>query len=430
MPKKSFGATTIVLFLICLMYALTYIDRVNVSTAASVMQPDLHFTNMEVGMVFSAFAYPYLFFQIFGGWFSDRFGARKTLAISAIIWSGATVATGLVGSLTALLCVRTLLGFGQGAAFPAATRAMADWTPPTRHGMAQGIMHSSARFGNAMTPPLVVWLIFWTSWRKSFVLLGVISGLWAIVWALYFRDDPRSHSSITPTELQSLPNYALRKRAKQQIPWGPLVRRMIPVTAVYFCYGWTLWLYVAWIPSYFLHRYQLDLRKSAIFSAGVFLGGVLGAALGGVVSDWLLRKTGNINLARRDIVVFGFLMSLIAMLPPMIWHSQTIAATCFSVALFFAEFTVGPMWAIPMDIAPQYSGSASGLMNVGSALAAILSPLVFGYVVDKTGNWDIPFLGSIVLLLVGAFVAAFWMKPGKSLKKLDSGRGPALSMET
>jgi MFS family permease len=88
------------------------------------------------------------------------------------------------------------------------------------------------------------------------------------------------------------------------------------------------------------------------------------------------------------------------------------------------------MWAIPMDIAPQYSGSASGLMNVGSALAAILSPLVFGYVVDKTGNWDIPFLGSIVLLLVGAFVAAFWMKPGKSLKKLDSGRGPALSMET
>jgi nitrate/nitrite transporter NarK len=170
---------------------------------------------------------------------------------------------------------------------------------------------------------------------------------------------------------------------------------MIPVTIVYFCYGWTLWLYVAWTPSYFLHKFQLDLGKSAVFSAGVFLGGVLGAALGGIVSDWLLRKTANINIARRDVVVAGFLLSLTCMVLPMVWRGQTTAAFCFSAALFFAEFTVGPMWAIPMDIAPQCSGSASGLMNVGSALAAILSPLAFGYLVDGTGNWDLPFFGSI-----------------------------------
>jgi sugar phosphate permease len=429
MPKYRIGATTISLSLLCVMYGLTYIDRVSFSTAASVMQPDLHFTNMQVGMVFSAFAYPYLFFQIFGGWFSDQFGARKTLAISAIIWSAATIICGLVGGLTGLLVARTLLGFGQGSAFPAATRAMADWTPAAKHGMAQGFMHSSARLGNALTPPLVVWLISWTSWRESFIILGAVTVLWAIAWAIYFRDDPRRHPSVTLFELRSLPDYGSRRQARRRVPWASLTRRMIPVTIVYFCYGWTLWLYVAWTPSYFLHKFQLDLGKSAVFSAGVFLGGVLGAALGGIVSDWLLRKTANINIARRDVVVAGFLLSLTCMVLPMVWRGQTTAAFCFSAALFFAEFTVGPMWAIPMDIAPQCSGSASGLMNVGSALAAILSPLAFGYLVDGTGNWDLPFFGSIGLLFVGAIVAAVWMKPGAPLESSGQGSGRPLQVD-
>jgi MFS family permease len=140
--------------------------------------------------------------------------------------------------------------------------------------------------------------------------------------------------------------------------------------------------------------------------------------------------TANVNFARRDVVVAGFLLSLSCMVPPMIWHGQAVAAICFSVALFFAEFTVGPMWAIPMEIAPQCSGSASGLMNAGSALAAILSPLVFGYLVDKTGNWDLPFFGSIGLLLIGAIVAALWMKPGNSLKTLSFATETALRIES
>jgi ACS family glucarate transporter-like MFS transporter len=84
------------------------------------------------------------------------------------------------------------------------------------------------------------------------------------------------------------------------------------------------------------------------------------------------------------------------------------------LAFFFSEFTIGPMWAIPMDIAPRFAGSASGLMNTGTAFAAIISPLVFGFIIDKTGNWELPFLGSIGLLLSGA-VLAFWMKPDQAL---------------
>jgi sugar phosphate permease len=411
--SRRLSSTNTVLILLCVMYAITYIDRVNVSTAASVFKKDLHLTNAQVGLVFSAFAYPYLILQIIGGWISDRFGARLTLTVSAIIWATATLFTGLVGSLATMLVARVMLGLGEGATFPTATRAMSDWTPAGKRGFAQGITHSSARLGNALTPPLIAWLMAVVTWRGSFVLLGIVSLAWAVVWLWYFRDDPGKHRGITPAELEVLPRYALRKQ-KDPVPWSRLTRRMLPVTAVYFCYAWTLWLYLAWIPMFFLHSYNLDLKTSALFSGGVFFGGVVGDALGGIVSDSIFRKTNNLNRARRNLVVFGFLCSLAFMVPILFLHNVRLAALCLSVAFFFSEFTIGPMWAIPMDIAPRFSGSASGLMNTGSALAAIISPLVFGYVIDKTGNWELPFLGSIGLLLIGS-VLAFLMKPGEGL---------------
>src|SRR5580698_4511860 len=174
-PSRAFSATAMVLVLICVMYGLTYIDRINVSTAASVFQKELHLSNTQVGLVFSAFAYPYLVFQIIGGWIGDRFGARRALTVSAVIWAGATILTGLAGGLAAMLCARVLLGFGEGATFPTATRAMSDWTVEGKRGFSQGITHSAARLGNALTPPLVVWLMALVTWRGSFIVLGVIS---------------------------------------------------------------------------------------------------------------------------------------------------------------------------------------------------------------------------------------------------------------
>ena len=415
MGRRRFSATKAVLGLICVMYAITYVDRVNVSTAASIFQRELHFTSMQVGLVFSAFAYPYLVFQIIGGWVSDRLGARLTLTVSAIIWGLATLLTGLASGLPSMLCARVLLGFGEGATFPAATRAMSDWTVEGKRGFSQGITHSSARLGNALTPPLVVWLIALVTWRGSFIILGLISLGWTIVWVWYFRNDPGEHAHITAAELEVLPSYALGKvHKRERTPWLLLARRMAPVTVVYFCYGWTLWLYLAWIPSFFVHNYHLDLKQSAFFSAGVFFAGVLGDSLGGIVSDRIFRKTRDFNKARRNLVVISFLCSLACMIPILFSRNLEWGSLYLSLGFFFSEFTVGPMWAIPMDIAPRFSGSASGLMNTGSALAAILSPIVFGFVIDKTNNWELPFLGSIVLLFLGS-IAAFWMKPGEKL---------------
>jgi sugar phosphate permease len=266
-----------------------------------------------------------------------------------------------------------------------------------------------------LTPPLVAWLIALVTWRGSFITLGIVSLVWATAWGVYFRDSPADHAAITREELDRLPKFrSSAERLKVSVPWSRLTRRMVPVTFVYFCYGWTLWLYLAWIPLFFLNSYKMDLRKSALFSAGVFFGGVLGDALGGIVSDRIYEKTRDRNQARRNLVVFGFLASLSFMMPILFVHNVTVAALCLSIAFFFSEFTIGPMWAIPMDIAPKFSGSASGLMNTGSALAAIVSPLIAGYVIDLTGNWELPFLGSIGLLLIGS-ITAFWMKPNEGL---------------
>jgi MFS family permease len=408
-------ATTIVLVLLCLMYGITYIDRVNVSTASLVFKQDLHLTNAQVGLVFSAFAYPYVFFTTIGGWLSDRFGARRALTVSALIWGSATVVTGMTTTLAAMLAARAVLGLGEGATFPIATRAMCEWLPERRRAFAQGVTHSSSRLGTAVTPPLVAWLIALITWRGSFVVLGIVSLAWALAWAVYFRDNPADHFSITAKELESLPPFVLRDRKADPVPWLSLARRMAPVTVVYFCYGWTLWLYLAWIPSFFMHSYHLDIKNSALFSSGVFFAGVVGDTLGGVVSDRILSKTGDRIMARRNLVVAGFVCSLQCMLLIFFVRSAFAAVICLSLGFFFAEFTIGPMWAIPMEIAPQFSGSASGLMNIGSPLAAIVSPVVFGYVIDKTGNWTLPFLGSISILLVGSIVA-FWMRPEKGFR--------------
>jgi MFS family permease len=408
--RKGIPATTTVLILLCFMYALNYVVRVNVSTAAAAFKDELHLTNTDLGWIFSAFAYPYLLFQIISGWISDRVGARLALTVFAVIWSAATVFMGLTGSMSGMLFGRVMLGIGV-SALPTATRAMSAWMPQAKRAFAQGITHSAARLGNALTPPLVAGLIALVAWRGSFVVIGIVSFGWAILWAWYFRDDPADHPAITPAEIATLPKQRSRKDPQRAaVPFLRLARRMSLVTVVYFCYGWTLWFFLAWIPQFFLHSYRLNLNNSSLFAGGVFLGGVLGDVSGGIVSDRIFEKTGDRKKARRNLVVIGFLCSLVIMLPIVLLHNLASAAVCLSLAFFFAEFTVAPMWAIPMDIAPKFSGFASGFMNSGSALAAIISPVLAGKIIDATGNWALPFLGSIALLLFGA-ILALWMKP-------------------
>ncbi|KXU83171.1 MFS transporter [Paraburkholderia monticola] len=405
-----------VLALMCAMSFIMYLDRVNLSAAAGLIRDDLHLSNTNVGLVFAAFAYTYALCQVIGGWVSDRFGAKLTLVTCASIWIVATIATGLAGGLVSLFGARLLLGIGEGAALPAQARALTNWFPSNRRGFVQGLTHSFSRLGNAITPPLVALLVAYSSWRVSFLAVAGLTFVWVVIYAWYFTDDPRKHRHMTAEQETQLP--PLRQSAveatREPTPWRRLLKRIAPTMLVYFCYGWTGWLFFTWLPTFFMHGRGLDLKSSAMFSAGVFLSGVVGNTAGGVLSDRVLKRTRNVVAARRNVIICAFLGALVFLAPVMVVKSLPVMAACMSLSFFFLEMTIGPIWAVPMDITPQHVGVASGLVNAGSAIAGIFTPIVFGLIVDHTGSWTLPFAGSLGLLALG-IVATFFMRPDIAL---------------
>jgi len=178
------------------------------------------------------------------------------------------------------------------------------------------------------------------------------------------------------------------------------------VTLVDFCYGWFLAVFQTWIPSFFLQVYHLDLGKTALFSTAVLLAGVIGDTVGGVLSDAILRRTANLVLARRGVIVLGFAGACGFLLPVLFTHELMTATICLALSFFFAELIVAPIWAAPMDMAPAFAGTASGMMNFGFGVASIVSPAFFGYSIEKTHNWTLAFSVSIALLLLGALLAS------------------------
>jgi MFS family permease len=382
-------ATNRVLWLLCLMYLILYIDRVNIATAAPDMRRDLGLSNADYGWAVSAFAIPYAAFQLIGGWIGDRVGARRTLSLGGLLVCAATALTGAVGGLWSLFLTRLALGVGEGSAFPTATRAMAAWTPRGQWGYAQGITHCFARLGNAVAPPIVAGLI-----------------IWVVVWAWYFRDDPRTHGDVSAAELAELPGVRQgeRETAIAWSEWRRLAWFILPVTAVDFCYGTTLWLFLTWIPSFFYESYQLNLGKSALNTMIVLFGGVVGDTLGGLISDWRLKRTGDLRRARCDVIAVGLLGAVLFLVPVVLIHQLWVAVACLALAFFFSELVVAPIWSVPMDIAPRHAGTASGMMNLGFGIAGIVSPPLFGRLVDLTG-WTYPFLCVALLLLIGGLLA-------------------------
>ena len=422
-------ATRNLLVLLCMMEFVLFIDRVNLAAAAPVMQKDLGLSNIALGLAFSAFNYSYAPFQLVGGWFADRFGARRTLTVCGLAWSITTMATGAVRGLGSLFAVRLVLGMGEGATLPAATRALSNWTALASRGMAVGITHSAGRLGAGAAAPIVALLITWFSWRFSFVALGILSAFWAAVWWWYFHEDPRQHPSITSAELTALSTAnSERQIASGPVPWRRLVPRMTPLMIGYFCQGWTGWLYVTWMPSLFSKNYGLDLKKSSLFYAATLLCSMFAELLGGVVTDHLLRRTGSLQIARSLLIAVSWTLAVAALIPAILVHDLILGIGSFTLALFFLGFAISPIWTATMDIAPNYAGSASALMNSAGAVAGIFSPVMFGWILQRTGSWTTPFTVSLGLLLLGATMT-YWFRPHQPLGALTRVGGLAVAGE-
>jgi MFS family permease len=403
------------LIVMCLMNFVLFMDRVNLAAAAVVVKQDLGLSNVELGFAFAAFNYTYAPFQLLGGWVADRAGARRTLTVCGLAWSITTMATGAVTGLASLFAARFVLGMSEGATLPAATRALSNWTSPATRGTAVGITHSAGRLGAGVAAPVVAFLILWFSWRVSFVVLGVLSAFWALLWWWSFYEDPREHPGITSTELALLPGAdPAKKIASGAVPWRRLIPRMVPMMIGYFCQGWTGWLYLTWMPSLFSKNYGLDLKNSAFFYMATLICAMFAELLGGFSTDYLLRRTGSLRIARSGLIAASWTLAVVSLIPAIFVHDLIIGITAFTFALFFLGFAISPMWTATMDIAPDYAGSASALMNAAGAIAGILSPLMFGWILDRTGSWTAPFAVSLGLLLFGA-VMANWFRPDRQV---------------
>jgi sugar phosphate permease len=392
-----------ILFLLCLMYFIAYVDRVNISVAAPALRKELGLTPTQLGLIFSAFAYPYAGMQIVGGWLSDRFGPRRVLAVLSLLWASATIMTGLSWSVASLVVFRLLVGAGEGGAFPTATRAFTFWLPVRERGFAQGITHSFARLGGAITPSIVLAISVRYGWREAFYVLGAASLAWTAVWFVSFRDTPDEHPWVAASELADIGAGGESARlVSRTTPWRLIVSRMWLVTLVDFCYGWSLWVFLTWLPSYLSDARGFRPDQIALMTMLPLLGGVVGDTLGGVASDAIFRRTGDLRLARRTLLVVGLGGALAFMLPAIVIESALGAVCLLSAAFFFLELTNAVLWTLPLDIAGSYAGTAGGIMNTGFGVAGMLSPLVFGVLIDRTGHYEPPLFISAALLLVGA----------------------------
>ncbi|MGW6196909.1 MFS transporter [Kribbella sp. NPDC055110] len=401
-----------VLMLLCLLYAISYVDRTAISTAGPAIGAELHLSETQFGFALAAYSLPYALLQVFGGWIGDRYGPRKVLGILAVAWGLASIWTGLATGLIALGAARLLLGLSEGAAFPTATRAMSSWLPGDRRGYGQGVVHSAARVGAAIAPLGMAGLIATVGWRAGFVALGVLSALWSVAWVRRFRNRPQDDDRVSATELGELDSQyadeapgANSRADPRKVPWRRLVVRIAPVTLVDFCYGWMLWVYLTWLPSFFKDQYGLALAGFALFTTLVLSAGVVSDTLGGMLSDRLLARTRSLRTARRVNLVIGLAGSMLALIPSLLVHNLVLVTTSLAVSFFFLELTNSVLWTIPMDIAPDHAGVASGLMNTGFGVAGIVSPIVFGFLLDRTGNWQLPFGLSVGLLAAGTLLA-------------------------
>src|SRR5580704_6342907 len=325
-------ATRNFLLILCVMHVMLFVDRVNLAAAAETIKDDLGLSNLQLGIAFSAFNYAYAPFQLVGGWIADRYGSRRTLAVCALAWAVTTMLTGAVGGLATLFAVRFALGMGEGATLPAATRALSKWTSEAGRGFGIGLTHAAGRIGAGVTAPIVALLITVMSWRLIFVVLGIVSAFWALLWLWYFRDDPREHSGVSPAELAEMPGgNATRPTTSGPVPWRRLVPRMVPMMITYFCMGWTGWLYVTWMPSLFPKNYGVDMKKSAMFYAATFLCAMLAEFFGGIISDHLLQRTGRKSIARSWLVTICLILALAALIPAILVHDLIPGVISFTL---------------------------------------------------------------------------------------------------
>lgn len=388
---------------------IQYIDRVCISQAAPSISAALDLSKEQMGWVFSAFTLAYALFEIPTGYWGDRIGPRRVLLRVVLWWSFFTAATGWVRGWGSLLTVRFLFGAGEAGCFPNLTRAFEHWLPRADRVRAQGIMWMSARWGGAIAPALVLLILSFFSWRVAFQVFALLGVVWAVFFARWFRDDPRQHPAVNAAEAALLPAYESVHATHLVVPWGKLLRARSVwcLCGQYFACSYAWYFFVTWFPTYLLEVHRFDMKSSALLAGLPLLLGGCGAMLTGLFTPHVQRWLGHAGLARRTIGVVGFSGGALCLLAAT-WFEQPLLAVCaIGCAGLCNDITLPGAWATCMDVGGRYVGTLSGMMNMVGNIGGFLSPIVLGYVVGGTGQWNLTFYATAGVYACG--VACWWL---------------------
>jgi MFS family permease len=403
-----------VLWFAFLLAVITYLDRVCISAALPSIGDEMHLTTGQMARVLSAFALAYALFEIPSGWLADVIGPRKVLTRIVAWWSAFTMVTGAARTYPALVAIRFFFGAGEAGALPSASNAVSHWFPIAERGKANGAILFGTRVGGMIGVPLVLLLIEQFGWRASFAIVGSVGFLWAAAWYAWFRDVPSNHASVNASELAWInQDEAAHPVAGPQppvsshraTPWAALLRsrNLYLICAMYFTYGYGLYFYFTWLPTYLIRVLGFSKMSGGLFAGLPFFCAGIANLTGGWLTDVLARRAG-LRTARSGLGFVSFFAGALLTFASTLVVAPAAKAVLLALALGSVDLALSACWAVCLDIGRNYAGVVTGCMNTFSNLGGVLTPIVVAYAVDRWQSWTFPFYVTAIVYAVGAVI--------------------------
>ena len=389
-----------------LLAVVTYLDRICISAAAPFIIAELHLTVLQMSVVFSAFTLAYSLFEVPSGWLGDVRGPRRVLTRIVLWWSGFTMLTGAAAGFRSLVTIRFLFGAGEAGAFPNMVRAFSRWFPARERGLASGVLFLGSRTGGMLSAPIALLLIGTIGWRQSFTAFGALGIIWAVAWFRWYRDRPSDHPAINAEELAWIEGPGSPGRPESEAegtPWAALVgsRNLYAICAMYFTYGYGLYFYFTWLPTYLIQELHFSIVGGGLFAGLPFLLAGIANVAGGWTTDRLARSRG-LRAARCGLGFCSFLTCAWLVAASTIAPQPAAKAVLLAAALGAVDFALSACWAVCLDVGHNHAGVVTGAMNTVGNIGGLLAPLVFGIAVERWNSWTLPFYVTAALYAAGA----------------------------
>lgn len=411
---KRSRARFVVLTLLAIGTMINYLDRTVLGIAAPSMTGELGIDAAMMGFVFSAFSWTYALAQIPGGLFLDRFGSRLTYFLSLTFWSAFTLLQGFAVGLKSLLLFRFGLGVSEAPCFPTNSRVVSTWFPQQERARATGIYTVGEYLGLACFAPALFWIMGTFGWRTLFLIVGGGGIVFGFVWWFLYR-EPHESTTVNQQELDHIaaggglvPPGEHKAVAFKWSHVGALLkcRQIAGACLGQFAGNTTLVFFLTWFPTYLATERHMGWLKVGFFAVMPFLAAAVGVMFGGWISDLLLKRTGSANIARKLPIIAG-LLGASTIIAANYVDSDALVISILSVA-FFGQGMVGLGWTLISDVAPKkFMGLTGGIFNFCANIAGILTPLVIGLIVAKTGSFFYALAYVAVAALLGALSYIF-----------------------